>query len=51
MEYTYSHSLDDIVVASFKWHGKRYVWHDLDCVYYSEESEEDIWMTVPDDAE
>ena len=50
MRYIYSHSLDDMVVESFHWNGKLYKWHDLDCVYYSEESDEDYWMTVPDDA-
>lgn len=50
MEYIFSQSLNDMVVDSFQWNGKLYKWNDSDCVFYSEESEEDYFMTVPDDA-
>lgn len=50
MKYTYSKSLNDMVVESFYWNGRHYTWHDEDCVYYNDETDEDYWMTVPDDA-
>ena len=50
MEYIYSESLNDMVVKAFYWNGRHYTWNDADCVFYSDESDEDYWMTVPDDA-
>lgn len=50
MRYIYSDSLDDMVVESFYWNARHYTWNDADCVFYNDESEEDYWMTVPDDA-
>ena len=50
MKYIYSHSLDDMVVESFYCNGQHYTWNDADCVFYNDATEEDFWMTVPDDA-
>lgn len=50
MEYIYSESLNDMVVKSFFWNGSHYTWNDADCVFYNDESDDDLWMTVPDDA-
>ena len=50
MEYIYSESLNDMVVKSFFWNGSHYTWNDADCVFYNDESDDDYWMTVPDDA-
>lgn len=50
MKYIYSHSLNDMVVESFYWNGRHYTWNDADCVFYNDKSDEDYWMTVPDDA-
>lgn len=49
MRYIYSESLDDMVVESFHWNGRRYAWNDEDSVFYSDKNE-DYLMTVPDDA-
>ncbi len=50
MKYIYSHSLDDMVVESFYWNDQHYTWNDADCVFYNDKSDEDYWMTVPDNA-
>ncbi len=50
MKYIYSESLGYMVVELFRWNGRLYKWNDLDCVFYNEESDEDYFMTVPDDA-
>lgn len=50
MKYIYSEILGYMVVESFRWNGKLYKWNDFYCVFYSEESDEDYFMTVPDDA-
>ena len=50
MKYIYSESLGYMVVESFHWNSHLYTWNDADRRYYSEEDNEDYWMTVPDDA-
>lgn len=43
----YSSSLDEIVVKEFICMGRKYIWNDLDCVYYWEESDESWFYEVP----
>lgn len=50
MMYIYSDSLDEMVLKSFIYKGKRYIWNDLDCVYYNADSDEDWFMEVPETA-
>lgn len=46
--YIYSESLDEMVLASFIWHGHKYEWNDIDCVYYDETAgDESYLMEVP----
>ncbi len=50
--YTYSHSLDEVIISSFRYKGRIYFWNDSDCVYYSYESEEfGSFTQVPKHAE
>ena len=44
---TWSRSLDDCVYAGFTFKKKHYEWDDIDCVYYSDDSDEDFFMEVP----
>lgn len=48
--YIYSDSLEQMVIRSFYYKNKHYTWNDLDCVYYSDESEEDYFFEIPDNA-
>lgn len=47
MKHIYSESLGEMVVKEFEFKGKKYVWNDMDCLYYSEESDEDYLYEVP----
>lgn len=46
--YVYSNSLEKMVVKSFYYKNQRYVWNDSDCVYYSDDSDEDWFSEVPE---
>lgn len=47
LHYIYSDSLDEMVIRSFYHKNKHYTWNDLDCVYYSDQSEEDYFFEIP----
>lgn len=49
--FIYSNSLEEMVVRSFLYRNRRYVWSDCDCLYYSEESDEDYFSEIPDGAD
>ena len=46
----YSDSLDIMVYSGFTLGKNHYTWHDLDCVYYNDDCEEDFYMEIPHDA-
>lgn len=44
---TWSRSLDTCVEAGFTFRGTHYEWNDFDCLYYSDDSDEDYFMEIP----
>lgn len=51
MKMIWSTSLEEMIVRSFIYKKHKYVWNDLDCVYYDEtEGDESYLMEMPEDA-
>lgn len=47
---TWSRSLDNCVYAGFIYRRHHYEWNDIDCLYYSDDSDEDYFAEVPEGA-
>jgi hypothetical protein len=47
---TWSVVLKDCVYAGFTYKKKHYEWDDIDCLYYSDISDEDYFTKVPENA-
>lgn len=51
MLYVYSDSLEEMVLKAFIYKRHKYVWNDIDCVYYDEtECDESYFCDIPEDA-
>lgn len=49
--YTWSNSLDGMVVKKIERNGKSYSWNDRDCVYYNDNGDESDYIMPGDDME
>lgn len=49
-KYTYSDSLNEMVVERFYYKNRLYIWNDYDLVYYNIDSEEEWFEEVPSEA-
>ena len=45
-KYTYSDSLNEMVIEKFYYKNKLYIWNDYDLVYYNSDTEEDWFEEV-----
>ncbi len=45
--YIYSDSLGEMIVKAFIYKGERFEWNDLDCLYYSELTDERWFEDLP----
>lgn len=47
MKQIYSESLDEMVISGFTFEGEHYTWHDDDCLYWSDDTDEELFVDVP----
>ena len=49
--YTWSNSLDGMVVKTIERNGETYTWNDMDCIYYNTNGDESDYIMPSDDME
>lgn len=47
IKFIYSESLEKWIIGKFKYCDVWYVWNDFDCIYYSEDSDENYFVSLP----